>query len=53
MVQVVAKPEDIVKDPKGLIIALEDDQKIKRALAATNNIECYRYQIDFKLVRSS
>lgn len=36
---------------KGLIIALEDDQRIRRALAVTPNIEFYRYQISFKLVK--
>ncbi|EMJ97283.1 endonuclease NucS domain-containing protein [Leptospira sp. WS58.C1] len=37
---------------KGIIIALEDDPKIKRALAVTQNIEFYRYQIQFKLLKS-
>jgi restriction system protein len=36
---------------KGVIIALEDDQRIKRALAATPNISFYRYQISFKLLK--
>ena len=36
---------------KGVIIALEDDQKIRRALAATSNIEFYRYQVNFKLLK--
>lgn len=36
----------------GLIIALEDDQRIRRALAMTPNIEFYRYQVSFKLVKS-
>jgi restriction system protein len=36
---------------KGVIIALEDDQKIRRALAATPNIIFYRYQISFKLLK--
>ena len=34
---------------KGLIIALEDDLRMKRALSMTSNIEFYRYEIDFKL----
>lgn len=34
---------------KGVIIGLEADNKLKRALAVTQNIEFYRYQIDFKL----
>ena len=33
---------------KGVIIALEDDQRLRRALAATTNISFYRYQINFK-----
>ena len=37
---------------KGVIIALEDDQRIRRALRMTPSIEFYRYQVSFKLVRS-
>jgi restriction system protein len=37
---------------KGVIIALEDDQRLPRALAATPNISFYRYQISFKVVKS-
>jgi restriction system protein len=36
----------------GIIIALEDDQRIRRALAMVSNILFYRYQISFKLVRA-
>jgi restriction system protein len=36
---------------KGVIIALEDDQRIRRALSAAPNIEFYRYQVSFKLVK--
>jgi restriction system protein len=36
---------------KGVIIALEDDLRIKRALSVTNNIEFYRYEITFKLTK--
>ena len=32
---------------KGVIIALEDDQRIRRALAAVPNVTFYRYQISF------
>ena len=35
----------------GAIIALEDDAKVRRALAMVNNIQFYRYQISFKLVK--
>ncbi len=38
---------------KGVIIALEDDIKIRRALAVTQNIEFYRYQVSFKLFKNN
>ena len=34
---------------KGVIIALENDLRIKRALSVTTNIEFYNYKVDFKL----
>jgi restriction system protein len=37
---------------KGAIIALEDDQRLRRALAATPNIAFYRYQVSFKLEKA-
>jgi restriction system protein len=36
---------------RGIIIALEDDIRIRRALSVTNNIEFYRYQVSFKLYK--
>lgn len=36
---------------RGVIIALDDDQRIRRALAVVPNIEFYRYQISFKLIK--
>jgi restriction system protein len=36
---------------RGVIIALEDDLRIKRALSVTNNIDFYRYQVSFKLFK--
>lgn len=39
------------QEVKGVIIALEDDIRIKRALAVTNNIEFYKYQVSFKLYK--
>jgi restriction system protein len=36
---------------RGIIIALEDDQRIRRALKMMPNIEFYRYEISFKLVK--
>lgn len=35
----------------GVIIALEDDQKIRRALAVVPSISFYRYEVSFKLLR--
>lgn len=40
------------QEVKGVIIGLEDDIRIKRALAVTTNIDFYRYQIIFKLHKS-
>jgi restriction system protein len=40
------------QDVKGIIIALDDDKRIKYALSVTNNIEFYRYKIDFKLIKN-
>lgn len=36
---------------RGVIIALEDDLRIRRALKVANGIEFYRYQVSFKLHR--
>lgn len=47
--QELAEPNQKVR---GVIIALEDDQRIRRALAATPNIDFYRYQISFKLLKA-
>lgn len=37
---------------RGVIIALEDDIRIKRALAVAQNIDFYRYQVSFKLFKN-
>lgn len=37
------------QEVKGVIIGLDDDLRIKRALSVTNNIDFYRYEISFKL----
>ncbi|MCB8769378.1 hypothetical protein [Acinetobacter soli] len=37
---------------KGVIIALEYDLTMHRALSVTQNIEFYRYQLSFKLNKS-
>lgn len=36
----------------GVIVAHEDDQRIRRALSMTPNIVFYRYQVSFKLVKA-
>lgn len=35
---------------RGAIVALEDDLKLRRALRASGNIRCYRYQVNFTLI---
>lgn len=37
---------------KGVIIALEDDQRLRRALAAASDVAFYRYQVSFKLTKA-
>jgi len=39
------------QEVKGLIIGLYSDTKLKRALSVCNNIDFYRYKIDFKLIK--
>ena len=39
------------QEVKGLIIGLEADQRLKRALSVCSRIEFMKYQIDFKLVK--
>jgi restriction system protein len=36
---------------QGMIIALEDDSRIRRALGMASNVAFYRYQVTFKLVK--
>lgn len=36
---------------KGIIIALEDDIRLRRALSVTQNIGFYTYKVDFKLIK--
>lgn len=45
----LAEEDQIVK---GIIVALDDDRRIKRALSMTNNIDFYRYQVSFKLLKN-
>jgi restriction system protein len=37
---------------RGVVIALEEDPRLKRALAMVPSIEFYRYQVSFKLVKA-
>lgn len=48
--QELAEPNQSVK---GVIIALEDDTRIKRALAMTPDISFYRYEVSFKLTKAN
>jgi len=45
----LAEPNQTVS---GVVIALEDDQRIRRALAVIPSIRFYRYQVSFKLLRA-
>lgn len=36
---------------RGCIIALEDDLRLRRALSVTSNIDFFRYQVSFKLLK--
>ena len=44
----LAEPDQTVR---GVVIALEDDQRLRRALAMVPAIEFYRYEVSFKLVK--
>jgi restriction system protein len=37
---------------RGIIIALEDDLRIRRALSVASNVEFYRYQVSFKIEKA-
>ncbi len=41
------------QDVKGVIISLDEDLRLKRALSVTNNIEFYSYKVSFSLRKSS
>ena len=41
------------QEVKGVIIGLEDDIKLTRALSVTNNIEFYKYKVNFSLYKKS
>ena len=44
----LAEPHQSVK---GIIIGLDDDIRIKRALAVTTNIEFFKYKVNFQLFK--
>jgi restriction system protein len=44
---------EINQSVRGVIIALEDDTRIRRALVVTPDISFYRYEIFFRLIKSS
>ena len=44
----LAEPHQTVK---GIIIGLDDDIRIKRALAVTTNIEFFKYKVNFQLFK--
>ena len=46
----LAEPNQSVR---GVIIAMEDDLRLRRALRVTTNIDFYRYQLSFKLTKDS
>lgn len=48
VIEQIAEPGQTVE---GAIIALEDDRKLRWALAAVPSISFYRYQVSFKLIK--
>jgi len=48
VIEQIAEPHQTVE---GAIIALEDDRKLRWALAAVPNVSFYRYQVSFKLIK--
>ena len=47
--EVLADPEQTVR---GVIIALEDDQRLRRAISVVPSIAFYRYIINFTLAKA-
>ena len=48
VLDVLAEADQTVR---GVIIAMEDDLRLRRALSVATNIEFYRYQVSFRLCR--
>lgn len=48
--------QDVLTTPgqtvTGVIVALEDDAKLKRALSVVSSVQFYRYEISFKLLKA-
>ena len=44
----IAEENQIVK---GAIVALEDDLRLRRALSVANDIEFFKYKVDFELFK--
>ena len=45
----LAEPNQTVR---GVVIALDEDQRLRRALAMVPEIDFYRYEVSFRLVKS-
>jgi len=39
------------QDVRGVIIALDDDLRLRRALSVTNNIDFFSYKVSFSLAQ--
>ena len=48
VVEVIADPDQTVR---GIVIALDDDKKLRRALAMLSDVKFYSYKVNFKLVK--
>ncbi len=46
--EVLAEPDQTVR---GIVIALDDDKKLRRALARLSDVEFYSHKVNFKLVK--
>ena len=48
---VIEELAELGQTVRGVIIAMEDDLRLRRALQAASNIDFYRYQVSFKLTK--
>ena len=44
---------EVEQTVKGVIIGLESDLRLRRALSVTPNIKFYRYEVNFKLIQDN